>query len=404
MKKIGIIGGGPAGLMSAIFAKNEKNEITIFERNDDIGRKLLMTGGGRCNITNDAYFDEFLDKVITNKKFIYSAYTKFDNFALIDYLNSNGLETITEEAGRVFPKSQKARDVINFFKSKLKEKSIVLKTGTKINKVYKDDVFYITDQNEKTYKFDYLIIATGGKSYPKTGSDGNGYNLALKLGHKIVEPKAVLVPIFIRNKLKLKAQSLKDIIIKAKTNDGTYSQSGDILISENFITGPAALKLSSFIRDKKIRELSIDFLPNLTYNDLENKIINLLSSNPKKSIGNALKSLLNPSILEEIFRQVKIDYNIKAGEFSKENRKLLVEKIKNFDLEFDRLGSFESAVVTRGGIDLSGVNPKNMESKLVAGLFFVGEILDIDSLTGGFNLQIYFSTAYAAGTYIKENT
>lgn len=404
MKKIGIIGGGPAGLMSAIFAKNEKNEITIFERNDDIGRKLLMTGGGRCNITNYAYFDEFLDKVITNKKFIYSAYTKFDNFALIDYLNSNGLETITEEAGRVFPKSQKARDVINFFKSKLKEKSIVLKTGTKINKVYKDDVFYITDQNEKTYKFDYLIIATGGKSYPKTGSDGNGYNLALKLGHKIVEPKAVLVPIFIRNKLKLKAQSLKDIIIKAKTNDGTYSQSGDILISENFITGPAALKLSSFIRDKKIRELSIDFLPNLTYNDLENKIINLLSSNPKKSIGNALKSLLNPSILEEIFRQVKIDYNIKAGEFSKENRKLLVEKIKNFDLEFDRLGSFESAVVTRGGIDLSGVNPKNMESKLVAGLFFVGEILDIDSLTGGFNLQIYFSTAYAAGTYIKENT
>ena len=403
MKKIGIIGAGPAGLMAAICAKNKTNDITIFERNDKIGKKLLMTGGGRCNITNDAYFDDFLDKVITNKKFIYSAFTRFDNFALIDFLNANGLETVTEEAGRVFPKSEKSLDVIKFFETKLKEESVALKTGTKINKVYKDDAFYLTDQNDQTYTFDYLIIATGGKSYPKTGSDGNGYTFARKLGHEIVEPKAVLVPIFIKNKLKLRAQSLKNITIKANTNCGIYTQSGDILINENFITGPAALKLSSFIRDKKIRDLSIDFLPNLTYNELENKIINFLSLNSKKSLGNALKSLLKSSILEEILRQANIDINLNSSEFSRENRKILVKKIKEFNLDYERLGSFESAVVTRGGIDLSQVNPKNMESKLVNGLFFVGEILDIDSLTGGYNLQTYFSTAYAAGTYIKEN-
>lgn len=404
MKKIGIIGAGPAGLMAAIRAKNENNIVTVFETNEKIGKKLLMTGGGRCNITNAAYYQDFLDNVVTNKKFIYSAFTNFDNFSMIDFLNKNGIETIIEEDGRVFPKSEKAIDIVKFFEAKLKEKSINLITNTKINKVYKDKNFYLTDQNGKTYEFDYLIIATGGKSYPKTGSDGIGYKLARKLGHEIIEPKAVLVPIFIKDKINFKAQSFRNIKINILTDKDNVSVEGDLLINANFLTGPAALKASSYMRDKKISKVSIDFYPNLTYNDLDKQILNLLGENSKKSVGNALKTLLNPSLLDEIFRRNNLNLGKKSSEFTKEDRKSLIEKIKDFDLEFDRLGSFESAVVTRGGIDVTKLNPKNMQSKLVEGLFFAGEILDIDCLTGGFNLQICFSTAYSAGTYIKENT
>lgn len=404
MKRIGIIGGGPAGLMAAICAKNKNNHVTIFDINDKIGKKLLMTGGGRCNITNSAYFDDFLENVVTNKKFIYSAFTNFDNFALIDFLNQNGLETIIEEDGRVFPKSEKAGDVVSFFENIIKEKSIDLKTKTKIKKVYKDKYFYLTDQNDKSYTFDYLIIATGGKSYPKTGSDGNGYSLASKLGHKIIDPRAVLVPIYLNEKLSLRAQSFKDVSLNIKTNVENITVSGDLLINGNLITGPAALKASSFILGKNIVEFSIDFSPDLTYNEIEKKILDLIGDNPKKTLGNALKPLINFPLFEEILRLGKIDINKNVSELTKEDRKTIVSYIKDFKINFARLGSFESAVVTRGGIDLKEVNPQNMKSKLVDGLFFVGEILDIDSLTGGFNLQTYISTAYAAGTFIKENT
>lgn len=404
MKRIGIIGAGPAGLMAAICAKNKNNHVTIFEANDKAGKKLLMTGGGRCNITNSAYFEDFLENVVTNKKFIYSAFTKFDNYALLNFLNQNGLETIIEEDGRVFPKSEKATDVLRFFERQIIEKEIDLRTKTKIKKVYKDEVFYLTDQDDKTYTFDYLIIATGGKSYPRTGSDGNGYLLASKLGHKIITTKAVLVPIFINNKLSLRAQSFRDVRLNIKTSDENISVSGDLLINGNFLTGPAALRASSFILDKNIVDFSIDFLPDLTYNELEKNILYFLNENPKKTLGNALKALINFSLLEEILRLGKIDINKKSSELTKNDRKAIVSHLKDFKIDFARLGSFESAVVTRGGVDLKDINPKNMGSKLIDGLFFVGEILDIDSLTGGFNLQTYFSTAYAAGTFIKENT
>ncbi|WP_311482129.1 NAD(P)/FAD-dependent oxidoreductase [uncultured Anaerococcus sp.] len=404
MKKIGIIGAGPSGIMAAISAKNENNQVTLFEGNEIIGKKLLMTGGGRCNITNAAYFDEFLDNVMTNSKFIYSAFTNFDNYGLIDFLNHNGLTTKIEDDGRVFPESEKSRDVIDFFEKKLKEKSIILKTGDRITKAYKDKYFYLTDQKNNTYIFDYLIVATGGRSYPRTGSDGYGYKLARKFGHEIIDPKPVLVPIFIKDRLKLKAQSFKNIRITIETTKGNFSIDGDLMINQNFLTGPCALKASSFMRDKTIKALSIDFFPNLTYNELEKEILVLINENAKKSIENSLKSILNNALIEEILRLTKIDINKKASELTKLERKLIIEKIKNFNLMFDKLGSFESAVVTRGGVDVKTINPKNMESKLVDRLFFVGEILDIDSLTGGFNLQVYFSTAYAAGTFIKENT
>ena len=403
MKTIGIIGAGPAGLMAAIQAKNENNQLIIFEKNDRIGKKLLMTGGGRCNITNMAYYDDFLANVITNRKFLYSSYSRFDNYALIDLLNDNGIETIVENNGRVFPKSQKALDIVKFFEDKIKEKSIDIKMNTDIKKIYKDEIFYLTDQNNKTYSCDNLIIATGGKSYPNTGSDGYGYTLADKMGHEIVEAKAVLVPIFIKDNLNLKAQSFKEVHINIETDQGQVTISGDLMINAKFLTGPAALKASSFMVDKKIKSLAIDFLPKQSYNEIEEEILNLIKRNSKKSIGNALKSILNFSLLEVIFFLLNIDINKKASELTRDERNAIIERIKSFNLQFDRLGSFQSAIVTRGGVDVASINPKNMQSRLVDGLFFVGEILDIDSLTGGFNLQTYLSTAYAAGTYIKEN-
>lgn len=403
MKTIGIIGAGPAGLMASIQAKNDNNQVIIFEKNDRIGKKLLMTGGGRCNITNVAYYENFLANVITNRKFLYSSYSKFDNYALIDLLNENGIETIVEDNGRVFPKSQKASDIVKFFEDKIKEKSIDLKMNTNIKKIYKDEIFYLTDQNNRTYSCDNLIIATGGRSYPNTGSDGYGYTLADKLGHKIVEAKAVLVPIFIKDNLNLKAQSFKEVKINIETDQGQISISGDLMINAKFLTGPAALKASSFMVDKKIKSLAIDFLPKQSYNEIEEEFLNLIKRNSKKSIGNSLKSILNFSMLEVIFFLLNIDMNKKASELTKDERNAIIEKIKSFNLQFERLGSFQSAIVTRGGVDVASLNPKNMQSRLVDGLFFVGEILDIDSLTGGFNLQTYLTTAYAAGSYIKEN-
>lgn len=403
MKTIGIIGAGPAGLMASIQAKNDNNQVIIFEKNDRIGKKLLMTGGGRCNITNVAYYDDFLANVMTNRKFLYSSYSKFDNYALIDLLNENGIETIVEENGKVFPKSQKSSDIVKFFEDEIKEKSIDLKTNTNIKKIHKDEIFYLTDQNNRTYSCDNLIIATGGRSYPNTGSDGYGYTLADKLGHKIVQAKAVLVPIFIKDNLNLKAQSFKEVKINIETDQGQISISGDLMINAKFLTGPAALKASSFMVDKKIKSLAIDFLPKQSYNELEEEILNLIKRNTKKSIGNALKNILNFSMLEVIFFLLNIDMNKKASELTRDERNAIIEKIKSFNLQFERLGSFQSAIVTRGGVDVASLNPKNMQSRLVDGLFFVGEILDIDSLTGGFNLQTYLTTAYAAGSYIKEN-
>lgn len=404
MKKIGIIGAGPAGMMAGIMAKNENNQVTIFDSNDNLGKKLFMTGGGRCNLTNIAFYDEFLKNIVRNKKFIYSAFSQFDNYGLIDFFNSKGLETIVEEDGRVFPKSEKASDVISFFRKLLADKQVILELNTDIKKVYYDELFYLTDSNNKTYKFDYLVIATGGKSYPKTGSNGKGYELAKKLGHKIIEPRPVLVPIFIKDKLNIRALSLKNVRLKIETRKKEVCVDGDILLNQSFITGPAVLRASSMAIDEKINGLSIDFCKDKTYNDLDREIIDLINASPKKSIENALKPLFIESLLKLLIEKTGIDSNKKAGEFSKEERKDLIAKIKSFDLEFERFGSFESAIVTRGGVDVRKINPKNMESKLVKNLFFVGEILDIDGLTGGFNLQICFSTAYQAGSFIKENT
>lgn len=401
MKKIGIIGAGPAGLMTAILAKNENNEIYILERNSKIARKLKMTGGGRCNITNMSYDGDFLDKVVRNKKFVYSSYAKFNNYDLIDFLESEGIATIAEEDGRVFPKSQQSQSLIDFFYKKINDLGINLLTNTKVVDIKKNKKFIVKTDDHK-FEFDSLVIATGGKSYPKTGSDGLGYDLCKKLGHHISKISPVLVPIFIKDKLNIKALSLKDVGLSLESDENSVYQVGDILINSDFITGPVVLRASSLIDNDKVNHIYIDFFTKYTYNELDDLLLDLINQNPKKSILNILKSIINDSLVGVIGQRLKIDKDLRASELSRDLRMLIIENLKKFELNFLKFGGYESAVVTRGGVDLSEINPSSMMSKKIDNLFFVGEILDIDSLTGGYNLQIYFSTAYACSQYIRE--
>ncbi|WP_311531829.1 NAD(P)/FAD-dependent oxidoreductase [uncultured Anaerococcus sp.] len=401
MKKIGIIGAGPAGLMTAILAKNENNEIYILERNSKIARKLKMTGGGRCNITNMSYDGDFLDKVVRNKKFVYSSYAKFNNYDLIDFLESEGIATIAEEDGRVFPKSQQSQSLIDFFYKKINDLGINLLTNTKVVDIKKNKKFIVKTDDHK-FEFDSLVIATGGKSYPKTGSDGLGYDLCKKLGHHISKISPVLVPIFIKDKLNIKALSLKDVGLSLESDENSVYQVGDILINSDFITGPVVLRASSLIDNDKVNHIYIDFFTKYTYNELDDLLLDLINQNPKKSILNILKFIINDSLVGVIGQRLKIDKDLRASELSRDLRMLIIENLKKFELNFLKFGGYESAVVTRGGVDLSEINPSSMMSKKIDNLFFVGEILDIDSLTGGYNLQIYFSTAYACSQYIRE--
>ncbi len=401
MKKIGIIGAGPAGLMTAILAKNENNEVYILERNSKIAMKLKMTGGGRCNITNMSFDGDFLDKVVRNKKFVYSSYAKFNNYDLIDFLENEGIATIAEEDGRVFPKSQQSQSLIDFFYKKINDLGINLLTNTKVVDIKKNKKFIVKTDDHK-FEFDSLVIATGGKSYPKTGSDGLGYDLCKKLGHHISKISPVLVPIFIKDKLNIKALSLKDVGLSLESDENSVYQVGDILINSDFITGPVVLRASSLIDNDKVNHIYIDFFTKYTYNELDDLLLDLINQNPKKSILNILKSIINDSLVGVIGQRLKIDKDLRASELSRDLRMLIIEKLKKFELIFLKFGGYESAVVTRGGVDLSEINPSSMMSKKIDNLFFVGEILDIDSLTGGYNLQIYFSTAYACSQYIRE--
>ena len=401
MKKIGIIGAGPSGLMTAILAKNENNEIYILERNSKIARKLKMTGGGRCNITNMSFDGDFLDKVVRNKKFVFSSYAKFNNYDLIDFLENEGIATIAEEDGRVFPKSQQSQSLIDFFYKKINDLGINLLTNTKVVDIKKNKKFIVKTDDHK-FEFDSLVIATGGKSYPKTGSDGLGYDLCKKLGHHISKISPVLVPIFIKDKLNIKALSLKDVGLSLESDENSVYQVGDILINSDFITGPVVLRASSLIDNDKVNHIYIDFFTKYTYNELDDLLLDLINQNPKKSILNILKSIINDSLVGIIGQRLKIDKDLRASELSRNLRMLIIENLKKFELNFLKFGGYESAVVTRGGVDLSEINPSSMMSKKINNLFFVGEILDIDSLTGGYNLQIYFSTAYACSQYIRE--
>lgn len=403
---IGIIGAGAGGIFTAINAKNEKNKITLIEKNEKIGKKIFITGKGRCNITNAKFFDEFLDNILVNKKFMYSSFTNFDNYALMDYLENKGLKLTIQRGDRVFPKSEKSNDVIKFFEKLIKEKNIDLRLNENVNKIYKDKntnkFIVITQKN--SYEFDKVVIATGGLSYPLTGSTGDGYKFAKYFSHKIISTKPGLCPIkFLDDDLdSLNGISLKNVSLNAECQDKKISEFGEMLIGKNFITGPIVLTMSSLINRKKVKNMYIDLKASLDFEKLDNRLLRDFENNSNKDVGNILKKLLLNAFVDVVLKRSNIDFHTKANQITKDERFRLIKEIKYFHLKFNGLSEIKNAIITSGGVGCKELDPKNMQSKIISGLYFVGEVTDVDALTGGYNLQIAFSQAYACAKDLRR--
>ncbi|WP_308552320.1 NAD(P)/FAD-dependent oxidoreductase [uncultured Peptoniphilus sp.] len=399
MKDIAIIGAGPAGMMAAIFA-SKNNNVTIFEKNEKIGKKLFITGKGRCNITNDCEKDLFFDNIVKNKKFLYSAFEYFDNKDIIKLLNENGLTTKVERGGRIFPKSDKSSDVLATLLKLLNKNNVKIVLNHTVKSISNENNKFIIDGKE----FDKLVIATGGLSYPMTGSTGDGYKFAKLFGHKVTKLKSSLCGIVLNNpEESLVGLSLKNVKLIIKKNKKViFEEIGEMMFSHFGITGPLVLSASCFINDGDKVKLSIDFKPGLDEEKLDARILRDLEENKNKLVVNSLNQLL-PKAMIPIVVNKSGNQNTVVNQMTKSKRQELVKIIKNYPLDFKSLMDISTGIITQGGIDLRQINPSTLESKLVEGLYFVGEVLDLDAVTGGFNLQIAWSTGALCGKSISED-
>lgn len=412
--KIVIIGGGPAGIMAAISAKENhpEDEVVILEKNNTLGRKLLITGKGRCNITSSLNIDEFIKNIPGNGMFMFSAFKNYTNTDIIKLLQKNGVETKEERGNRVFPLSDKSRDVLEALERELKRLNVIIKLNCEVKKINKIENTFFVDTNIDQIKADKLIIATGGKSYPLTGSTGDGYLFAKWFGHTITDIKPSLVPLEIRenNECKnMQGLSLKNVSIKIKdieSNKQIYEDFGEMLFTHFGISGPIILSGSAhLIRYKNIESLLkngkikiyIDLKPALSVEQLNLRILRDFEKEKNKEFRNSLFELLPRKIIDYIISQSKINPCKKVNEITKQERLELVKQIKQVKFTIKGTRPIEEGIITSGGINIKEINPSTMESKLVKGLYFAGEVIDVDAYTGGFNLQIAYSTGYTAG-------
>lgn len=421
--KVIVIGGGPAGMMAAITASSKGDKVILLEKMSSLGRKLLITGKGRCNITSSLDMQKFIENTPTNGKFLYSCYQNYTNKDIIDFLNEQGLQVKEERGNRIFPITDKSVDVLNCFIKKLKQQNVDIKYNTNVEDLI---VSKIEENNKKKIegvktnkgiiKADKVILATGGKSYPLTGSTGDGYNLAEKVGHKITKIMPSLIPLEVyENNIckQLQGLSLKNVAITIKDieNDKLiYQDFGEMLFTHFGISGPIVLSASAHLTrykncinkmtDKKIKFI-IDLKPALNQEKLEERILRDFSEMKNKQFKNGLDKLLPKKLIPVVIENSSIKTDKKVNEITKLERKKLVRLLKNFEITIKAFRPIEEAIITSGGISVKEINPKTMESKLVKGLYFAGEIIDVDSYTGGFNLQIAYSTGYTAGL-LKE--
>ena len=415
--KVVIIGGGPAGMLSAISAGTNKNDVTILEKMNMLGRKLLITGKGRCNITSSISIDEFIKNVPGNGKFLYSCLNNFTNEDILNILKEEGLQTKVERGNRVFPITDKSQDVLQALLNRLKKLKVKIEVGANVKEILSEQdivsgVKYIQGGKEKILKADKVILATGGKSYSATGSTGDGYELAKKVGHTVTEIKPSLVPISTKGKdleicRRMQGLSLKNVAIKikdAKNNKIIYEDFGEMIFTHFGVSGPVILSGSAhLLRYKKedIRQgnikLIIDLKPALDVQKLDDRILRDFSLEKNKIFKNSLDNLLPQKMISTVIELSGIDQNKKVNEITREERVRLVQLLKNFEITLHDFRPIEEAIITAGGISIKEINPKTMESKLIKGLYFAGEIIDVDAYTGGFNLQIAYSTGYTAG-------
>ena len=400
--KVIVIGGGPAGMLSAISAKKNNNEVILIEKMDRLGRKLAITGKGRCNITSSLEtMKNFIDNTPGNGRFLYSALENFNNKDIIELLNI----PVKEERGhRIFPVSDKATDVVEALKRKLD--GVKIYTNTKVEKVLvKDGIAYGVKTNKGIVTADKIILATGGKSYPQTGSTGDGYKIAEELGHTIIEPRPSLVAMTAdTNSLpickKLQGLSLRNVKINVyENNKKIYEDFGEMIFTNFGISGPIVLSASAHLVRTKLKDpkIIIDMKPALSEEKLNERILRDFEKYKNKEFKNSLNELLPKKMIPVIVELSGILPGKKVNEITKQERYRIIELLKKFEIEIEGFRPIEEAIITRGGISIKEINPKTMESKLIKGLYFAGEIIDVDAYTGGFNLQIAYSTGFTAG-------
>lgn len=424
--KVIVIGGGPAGMMAAITAAESGDKVILIEKMESLGRKLLITGKGRCNITSSVDMNEFIKNTPGNGMFLYSAFSNFTNLDIIEFLKGEGLEVKEERGNRIFPVTDKSSDVLKCFTARLKELKVEIKLHTKVKEIVterdiksefdnngeENRVIGIITENGEKIKAEKIILATGGKSYPYTGSTGDGYEIAEKCGHTVTKIKPSLVPLETYDKKmckELQGLSLRNVEIEIKDlekNKIIYNDFGEMIFTHFGVSGPTILSSSAhLVRYKNIDELfkkqkivlKIDLKPALSEEKLDERILRDFKAYKNKQFKNSLDKLLPQKLIPIIIEKSQINPDKKVNEITKEERKKLVETFKKFEVIIKEFRPIEEAIVTSGGINIKEINPKTMESKKVKGLYFAGEIIDVDSYTGGFNLQIAYSTGYTAG-------
>jgi len=405
-----IVGGGAAGMFAAIFAARNGNKVILLEKNDKLGKKLYITGKGRCNITNACDMDELFHNVITNPKFLYGAFYAYNNFDVIDFFEEIGLKTKIERGNRVFPESDKSSDVISVLLRELKRLDVDIRYNNEVSEIIiKDSIFSGVrfKNNSEILHADKLIVATGGLSYQSTGSTGDGFRFAKGMGHTVTKLYPSIVPMNVQEidvAKELQGLALKNIRIRITSkNKEIYSDFGELLFTHYGVSGPVILSASSFCissMENKDLLLSIDLKPALSKEQLDARILRDFDEFSNKQYKNALDQLLPRKLIQVIIALSKIDPEKKVNLITREERTRLVELLKGLEFHITNLRDYNEAVITKGGIQVKEVNPSTMESKLVSNVYYVGEVLDLDALTGGFNLQIAWSTAYIAGNAV----
>ncbi len=401
--KVIVIGGGASGMISAIMQQSLGNQVTLIEKNEKLGKKIYITGKGRCNLTNDCTIEEFLQNVVNNPKFLLSSINAFSPSDTISFFENIGLDIKVERGNRVFPLSDKSSDVIKVLQNKLISLGVdITYNETVLDLKVNDGVVngVITDKNE--YFADKVIVATGGLSYPSTGSTGDGYKFAKSVGHTVTSLYPSLCGINLKGEeyKQLQGLTLKNVKLTATLNEKeVYSEQGEMLFTHYGISGPLVLTCSAILARRSTEKivLSIDFKPALSEKQLDERVLRDFALNKNKEFKNSLDALLPKAVIPLIIKRTAIPEHKKVSIITAREREMIVKTLKRCTFELASLRGYNEAVITSGGVSVKEINPKTMESKLIKGLYFVGEVLDVDAFTGGFNLQIAFSTGYSAG-------
>lgn len=401
---VAVIGGGPAGIIAAATAGSLGKKVTLFEKNNKLGKKLFITGKGRCNITNACEIEELIQNVVVNKTFLYSAFYTFTNTDIIKIMNKYGVSTKIERGNRVFPISDKSSDVIKALEKYLIDNKVEVALNKEVKYIKKvdTDYFELGFSDGTKQRFDKVIIATGGKSYEQTGSTGDGYTFAKCFGHTIIDLKPALVPCEINEEWVkiLQGLALKNVKISAYADKKKiFEDFGELIFTHYGISGPVVLTMSNYINryNGKNIKIVIDLKPGLSDEKLESRILRDFEKYSRKQYKNSLDDLLPKRLIPIIVQLSNIDENKFVNQITREERKQIVNVLKNLEMSFLKFRPINEAIVTSGGVSTLEIDPSTMESKVVKGLFFAGEVIDVDALTGGFNLQIAYSTGYLAG-------